>query len=244
MIRRVKFTPEAFEKYLDGLNDKFETSILWNTLKEKSEYGASKSEKYYQIYAAHKAASMANKLHLNIDRALFYTKCLGSAFPAFGKAGKKCVIEYASSNHLSYIEKEIMASVIEESFAQGGRFIVEGLREILLELFDASSDSSIQEIELAKLFHVEMEILKKFDSSNEAYLENEKRLDEIIENNIDTLGITGTRKLLLNEVDREVISLSEEEKKDYFKKIDQYREYSGDECLINFIIYATNIRKE
>ena len=62
MIRRIQFTPEAFEKYLDGLNEKFDVTILWNTLQEKSEYGMSKSEKGYQARAAFKAASMAKNL--------------------------------------------------------------------------------------------------------------------------------------------------------------------------------------
>ena len=244
MIRRIKFTAEAFEKYLDGLNEKFDTTIIWNTLQNKSEYGIDRCEKGYQKVASVKATIMANKLGLNLERASFYTKCLGAAFPAYGKEGKKCVVEYAKSYNLPYDEKEIMASVIEESFAQSGKFVVVGLREVLLELFDISKDSDIKEIELAKLYHEQMEILKIFDKiSKDEYDRNEKLLDELIDTNINEIGISGCKKKLQeykNSLQVKANEMTVEEKLKYFDAIDLYKEYSGDECLINFIIFAEN----
>lgn len=246
MVKRIRFTADAFEKYLDGLNEKFNTSILWNTLSRKSEYGMTKSEKAYQTRAAFKAALMAQKLGLNEERTSFYSKCLGAAFPLFGKEGKKCIEEYAIIHDLPYEQKETMASVIEECFAQSGKFVVEGLREILLELFDESSDSDVPEIELAKLYHEQMEILKIFDRiSSEEYAESEKRLDEQIDQQISEIGIAGCKKQLIaykENLHAVPASMTEEEKEDYFKCIDQFKDYSGDECLINFTLHATKLK--
>lgn len=244
MIKRIKFTQEAFEKYLDNLNDKFGTSILWNTLQGKSEYGSGKSEKGYQKIASAKASGAAMKLGLNEERTAFYTKCLGAAFPAFGKGGKKLIEEYAFDNDLYFDEIETMASVVEESFSQSGKFVVEGLREILLELFDASKDSTVKEIELAKLYHEYAEILKIFDSvSRDKFFEGEKFLDNLIETKIAEAGIIGCKKELAtykNSLEIKPKEMTAEGKENYFKCIDQYKEYSGDECLINFILYAND----
>lgn len=244
MVRRVRFTAEAFEKYLDGLNEKFDTTILWNTLQGKSEYGTDQSEKGYQKVAAVKASMMARKLGLNEERASFYTKCLGAAFPAFGKEGRKRVEEYAVAYDLPYDEKETMASVIEESLSQSGRFVVEGLREVLLELFDETKDSSIKEIELAKLCHEQMEILKNLDrTSRDKFNEGEKRLDEEIEKNIKKLGIAGCKHQLIGlkkSMKATPAAMTMEEIENYYSLIDSYNDFSGDECLINFVLHAVN----
>ena len=245
MIKRIRFTAEAFEKYLDGLNDKFGATIIWDTLQGKSEYGTTKSEKGYQIIAADKAAIMAEKLGLNAERTAFYTKCLGAAFPPFGQEGKKLMREYAYVYDLPYDEKELMASVIEESFSQSGKLVVEGLRDILLVLFDRTKDSDIPEIELAKLYHEQMEILKLFDKvSREDYVEGEQLLDEEVNKNINTIGITECKKqLMAYNVGSQATAnnLTTEEMEKYFGIIDQYKEYSGDECLINFMLHAKNL---
>lgn len=242
MIRRIQFTPEAFEKYLDGLNEKFDVTILWNTLQEKSEYGASKSEKTYQARATFKASLMATKLGLNEERTSFYAKCLGAAFPPEGAEGKKRIQEYANVHGLPYGEKELLASVIEESFQQSGKFVVEGLREILLELFDESKDSDIREVELAKLYHEQMEIMKIFDrTSEEEYAEGEKLLDEEIDEEIGEFGIAGCRKRLAEykaALPVAVRPMTAEETEAYYQRIDSYRDYAGDECLIHFILHG------
>ena len=245
MVKRIRFTAEAFEKYLDGLNNKFDTSILWITLQGKSEYGAVKSERIYQTSTAFKAAMMARQLGLNEERASFYAKCLGAAFPAFGKEGKKRLEEYAIAYDLPFDEKETMSSVIEESFSQGGKFVVEGLREILLELFDESKDSDIQEVELAKLYHERMEILKIIDRKSKAeFEETERLLDEEIGKSINGIGIVRCKRRLMEyrkSMPKESGGMTMEESESYYKRIDQYREYSGDECLINFILYDKNL---
>ena len=243
MVKKIKFTAEAFEKYIDGLSEKFDTTIVWNTLLDKSEYGSDKSERAYQILAISKATSMARRLGLNISRVSFYVKCLGSAFPAYGREGRKRIEEYAAICELPYEEKEVMASVIEESFAQSGKFVVEGLREILLELFDKSNVSSIKEVELAKLYHEEMEVLKLLDTSSNALLENQKRLDEMIEKNIDKLDISEIKKMLIDEkksLEANTNQMYQNEIEKYYKLIDQYYEYAKEECLINFILHAKN----
>lgn len=244
MVKRIKFTTEAFEKYLDGLNEKFDTTIAWNTLEGKAEYGTVKSEKGYQSRAAFKAASMAREIGLNEERTSFFVKCLGAAFPAFGKQGIQCVEEYAIIHDISYDKKETMASVIEESLAQSGRFVVEGLRDYLLELFDVSADSGIDEIELAKLFHIQMEMLKILDrSSSEEYEEGERLLDEEIPERIKEIGIVGAKNQLMEELKSApapIEVITEEEKEHCFKRMDEFREYSGDECLINYILHARN----
>lgn len=245
MVKRIRFTPDAFEKYLDGLNEKFDTTIAWNTLSRKSEYGLTKSEKGYQKVAVLKASFWARKLGLNEERACFYTKCLGAAFPSFGKEGKKRVEEYAILHDLPYEEKEIMSSVIEESLFQSGRFVVEGLREILLELFDESKDSNSEEIELAKLCHEQVEILKFYDrASKDGYAQHEKPLDDEIERHIDEFGIVELKRRLMQReqsLPPNPIAMTSEEEESYFKYIDMYNDHLGNERLINFILHATNL---
>ena len=244
MLNRVKFTAEAFEKYLDGLDDKFNTSIVWDTLQGKSEYGTAKSEKGYQTVAAIKAALMARKLGLNEERASFYTKCIGAAFPPYGNEGKKCIKQYAAFSDLPYDEKETMATVIEESIVQSGKIVVEGLRELLLDLFDEAKDSDVKEIELAKLYHTQMEILKLFDRvSPEHYTDGEKLLDDKIDKTIEAVGISECKRRLIDYKHALPVNtngMSDEEKEKYFASIDAYREYAGDECLVNFILHAHN----
>ena len=243
MIKRIKFTPEAFERYLDGLDDKFNTTILWNTLSKKSEYGAAKNEKAYQMIAASKATQMARKLGLNEARVTFYSKCLGAAFPACGIEGKERIVEYAIEHDLPYDEVDTMASVVEESFSQSGKFVVEGLREILLDLFDCTKCSDCREIELAKIYHEQMEILKIVDSiSQAAYDEEESRLDAKIAAEIDEIGIIKCRRRLsvYRKEYRASDAMTAEEIQQYYEIIDKFREYAGDECLINFILHAPN----
>ncbi|MBQ7653418.1 MAG: hypothetical protein IJS93_03510 [Clostridia bacterium] len=244
MIERFKCSKEDFEDYLNEQNQDFENTTVWNTLQGKSEYGSTKGEKGYQRIAALKARLTAKKLGLNEERAAFYTKCLGSAFPAFGKEGEKRIEEYALSHELPFDEVELYSSVIEESLDSSGGFVFEGLREILLELFDKTKDSVIKEVELAKLYHEQMEILKIFDSiSKEKYVEGEKFLDEEIEKNIDKIGIIGCKKQLIDYkkgIKAEIPSMTKEEKERYYKALDNYKEAFGDEFLIKFVLHEEN----
>lgn len=244
MVKRIKFTPEAFEKYLDGLNEKFETTIVWNTLDNKSEYGFAKSEKFYAVIAAHNAASMARKLGSNEERVSFFTKCLCSAFPAYGKEGQKRMEEYAIAYDLPYDEIEIKASVIEESFSQSGKFVIEGLRDILLKLFDESLDSGVPEIELAKLYHAKMEASKAAEHVSESECEERKNgLDREIEDGIHSVGIVACKERFLmmeTQYPESKVTMTQEESERYYRLIDLYRAYAGDECLIQFMLHAKN----
>ena len=167
---------------------------------------------------------------------------MGAAFPPDGAEGKKRIQEYASVHDLAYDEKELSTSVIEESFQQSGKLVVEGLREILFELFDESKDSDIKEIELAKLYHEQMEILKIFDrTSEEEYAEGEKLLDEEIDEEIGEFGIAGCRKRLAEYKGALPVAprtMTAEEREAYYRRIDSYRDYAGDECLIHFILHG------
>ena len=245
MIERFKCNKEDFEEYLDEQNQDFDGTTLWKVLQGKSEYGLEKSEKGYQTIATLKASLMASRLGLNVERASFYTKCLGAAFPAYGKEGEKCLKEYAEAHNLTFDKKEIYASVIEESLDWSGGFVFEGLREILLELFDSSKDSNIHEVELAKLCHEQMEILKIYDrTSRELFSEKEKLLDEEIEKKCSEIGIIGCKKQLVeykNSLKVELPKMSQIEKEAYFKCLDDYKDSSNDECLIKFIMHEGNI---
>lgn len=243
MIERFKCNKEDFEDYLNEQNQDFDNTIVWNTLQGKSEYGSKKSEKGYQKIAAIKATLMAKKLGLNEERTSFYTKCLGAAFPVYGKEGKKCLEEYAKTYNLFFDEKEIYTSVIEESLDSSGGFVFEGLREILLELFDKTKDSQIQEVELAKLYHEQMEILKKSDISREKFIESEKLLDEEIDKSINEIGITNCKNRLKKyryDLGTNNSRMTKSEKEEYFKRLDSYREAFGDECLIKFVLHEEN----
>ena len=68
-------------------------------------------------------------------------------------------------------------------------------------------------------------------------------MDEEIDKNVLEIGIAGCRRQLraLKETQRvQVEAMTPQEQEDYYKLIDSYKEFSGDECLINFMLYAKN----
>ncbi len=244
MIERFKCTPEDFEDYLNEQNQGFDQTMVWTNLQGKGEYGLKKSERTYQNVVAEKAFAMAKELGLNAERASFYAKCLGAAFPAYGQEGLKCIEEYAKAHDMPFEEKEILASVIEEALDWSGGFVFEGLRPILLELFDLAKDSEIPEVELAKLYHEQMEILKILDGTfKKDYARSEKALDEKIEANIREGGIACCKKWMTEQkesLDSWRPCMGKEEKENYFKTLDGYREYAGEECFVKFILHEEN----
>ena len=241
MIERFKCSKEDFEEYLDEQDQYFNDTTLWKILEKKSDYDSGKYELGYQVKAASKAKAMASKLGLNDKRVSFYTKCLGAAFPMYGREGRKRFEEYAKAHNIPYDEKEVFASTIEEALDWSGGFVFEGLRPILLELFDLEKDSTIQEVELAKLYHEQMEILKPYTNiSSQAFLNEEIILDEQIEKEIKKLGISATKHQLIEYKNTRNINLAtmeDEEIEDYYKKLDSYKDYAGDECFIKFLMH-------
>ena len=75
-----------------------------------------------------------------------------------------------------------------------------------------------------------------------AYNEEESRLDAKIASEIDEIGIIKCcRRLSVYRKEyRASDAMTAEEIQKYYEVIDKFREYAGDECLINFILHAPN----
>ncbi|MCD7951312.1 MAG: hypothetical protein LUG12_13850 [Erysipelotrichaceae bacterium] len=134
-------------QYYWALRHKLDCSLLWDSLQDKTDYGA--AEKGYQSIAIYTAGNLA--MYLDCDDTLteILFICLGSFFPTGGEAGLECVINYMKEKGLYTSMSDLAINFIEYRLETDGHIIEPEFDALLHELF---SDNAItMEVKIARL---------------------------------------------------------------------------------------------
>lgn len=225
------------DEYYEKLNYAISMSNMWNTLETKSEYGASKSERGYQMIARSMAGKIANSLHLNQNLAQILTTCNGTFFPTYGQAGKKAVLQYLKDNNIQISESELAKEFIEMQLTREGNKITPEFDSMLTELFDYSSNPTTPEVQVARICAKTIDSVKRIEqlsSINQVDL-----LYNISKDTVESCGKSG--KPVLSEKLQELLKLvpnvepselTEEQKAHLYRNIDVFHDYYKDDSKL------------
>ena len=155
---------------------KLQRSLMWQYLREKSEYGTSLSERGFQQICVDNAGMLAYKLGLNDALAESLAICKGSFFPVYGKAGKNIIQEYIESKGIVKQDNELGYEFVKYDMRESGISCPKEFDEYLKELFSNNAKTStIPEVRIASICYELMEIIKPAMSISHAkFLELEK----------------------------------------------------------------------
>ncbi len=154
------------DKYYEKLNIGITMSNMWNSLQTKSEYGTDKSEKGYQQVAKSMSGSIARELGLDSNLTECLSMCYGSYFPAYGKAGKKVILQYLREHGMLISEEELARSYVEYDLSQSGNVITPEFDRYLRELFGNSVDITIPEVKVARLCGDTIDDIKRIERAS------------------------------------------------------------------------------
>lgn len=155
---------------------KLQRSLMWQYLREKSEYGSKMSERGFQQICADNAGMLAYKLGLNDALAESLAICKGSYFPVYGKAGKNAVHEYLESKNANKTDNELGYNFVKYDMRESCILCPKEFDDYLKELFsDNAKNSSVLEVRIATICYELMELIKPAMSiSHSKFLEVEK----------------------------------------------------------------------
>ncbi len=212
-----------YEKLRIGVN----MSTMWNSLQRKAEYGSDRSEKGYQLVAANMAESIARELQLDPNLAAILTMCRGSFFPAYGKEGKKAIMEYLAQHNIDISEADLARTFVEHNLSSIGTLIIPDFDEKLQELFNDEIEPKTPEVQVAKVCCRTMEDVKKIegvaniDQTNLLYRISKDVEKCSIEANYPT-DSAKLKELVSSIPEKEEPTLSEEKKQKIFSVLDSF----------------------
>ena len=208
MIRLNKV--KDLDKYFERLKIGISMSNMWNTLQTKSEFGSNKSEKGYQLVAMSMAGNIARKLNMNSDLAEILTMCKGSFFPAYGNEGKKTILEYLKKHNINITEADLARQYIEYDLTQSGNVITPEFDEMLKALFEDDYETTVPEVELAKICSKTIEDLKLIDFASNI---NQTDLLYKVSKDVEKKSVEA-KKPIYSENLQKLLSLAQIDKKD------------------------------
>ena len=216
-------------------------SLMWQYLREKSEYGSNMSERGFQQICADNAGMLAFKLGLNEYLAESLTICKGSYFPAYGKAGMIAIQEYLKEKGVNITDNELGYNFVKYDMKESFMRCPKEFDDYLKELFsDDAKNSKVPEVRIAAICHELMEIIKpamnishtKFlEIENEVFKELEKQCIEKGEP-VQIQEFPEMEKLAVQTIDR----LNDNDKKIVFKQLDDFTSNNDfNEAVLEFI---------
>ena len=228
-------------KYYERLNVGVMISTMWSTLQTKSEYGSNKSEKGYQLLAQSMARIIARELNANEDLSQVLTMCKGAFFPVKGKEGKKCIMEYMKNHNLEMSEADLARNFVEYDLFQSGNTITPKFDQLLKELFNEEHEANALEVQIARLCNKSVEEMKQIERySNIKSVDLLYKLSEDVEKESIKAGKpTPSRKLeeMLKTVPVKEEEISEEDKKQIFRDLDEFIEYTKGNIMTGIYEY-------
>ena len=204
---------------------KLQRSLMWQFLREKSEYGSKMSERGFQQICVDNAGILAYKLGLNDALAESLAICKGSYFPVYGKAGKNAVHEYLESKNANKTDNELGYEFVKYDMIESFMSCPKEFDDYLKELFsDNAKTSSVPEVRIAAICYELMELIKPAMSiSHSKFLEIEKETFKELEKQCLEKGdVVQIKEFpeIENIAIPTKIELSDSDKKIVFKELD------------------------
>lgn len=154
------------EEYYRKLNVRISMSKMWNSLQAKSEMGLGKNEMGYQLVSKVMAGNIARGLGLHVDLAECLAMCHGSFFPAYGKSGKRIVLQYMKENRIEISEADLARNFVEYDLHRTGNIISIDFNQKLQELFTCDRAPETCEVALAKFCWKTIECIKEIEANS------------------------------------------------------------------------------
>ena len=143
------------------LKKKLQRSLMWQFLREKSEYGSNMSERGFQQICVDNAGMLAYKLGLNDALVESLAICKGSYFPIYGKAGKIAIQEYLEGKGVNKTDNELGLNFVKYDMKESGMSYSHEFESYLKELFsDNAKNSSKPEVRIVAICYELMELIK------------------------------------------------------------------------------------
>ena len=134
-VKKHEIIPEKKDVYFERLCRDLEMSVVFSTLRDKSEAGRSRSERGYQLIAATTSRQLARALGCSENIAGSLSMAVGSFFPKYGQQGIAAVKKYISANNIDLDPETLGVDMIEYSLYSGLNVISTDFDELLKEYF-------------------------------------------------------------------------------------------------------------
>lgn len=220
---------------------KLQRSLMWQYLREKSEYGSKMSERGFQQICVDNAGMLAYKLGLNDALAESLAICKGSYFPIYGKAGKLAIQEYLKSKGVNKTDNELGFDFVKYDMKESGISCPKEFDDYLKELFSENAkNSNIPEVRIATISYELMELIKPaMNISHSKFLEFEKETFKELEKQCFEAGEPVQIKEFpeIEKLGVSIISkLSDSDKEVVFKELDDLTSKNDfNEAVLEFI---------
>lgn len=246
VFERFNFSKEDFESYLDERYEYSNDGVLSRNAKYKFEYGLEYSQSYFANKYEKEVLDFSQNHNINFKRAVAYFKYLLFATPCYGKRGFECLKEYTKLNDIPYKKEEVLASAIEYDEDEKSGFVPYGFREILLNLFNINEDSISEEVAVAKMFYLKVELIKLHSLNS---LKEGEEMGEVWTNIIDeyyrSYGLEECINALYEEISASKLDypkINEEQKQKYYDAIKSYDYYDNEHNLEGFITHEVDLK--
>ena len=221
--------------YYERLNVGITMSNMWNSLQTKSELGLNKSEKGYQLIAKTMAGNIARGLNLDPNLAECLTMCYGSFFPAYGKEGKKVVMQFMRDKGIEMSESDLARNYVEYDLYDSGNVITPEFDKYLQELFDYSRKPITPEVQVARLSAETLSSIKRIEMNSKINkIDLLYAITKDVENNCINSGeLVESLKLreMLQNVPERTIELSNDIKKKIYEELSTFIEFVDGEPI-------------
>ena len=223
------------DKYYEKLNIGVSMSKMWNTLQSKAEYRSDRSEKGYQQVAKTMAGNVARALGLNVDIAEILTMCQGAYFPAYGKEGKRVIMQYLKEHGLNIAESDLARNYVEYDLVQSGNVITPEFDQLLKELFDSNQKSMTPEVQIAQICGDTIEDVKLIEESSKI---NQVDLLYTVSKDVEQSSIEAGVPMQSQKIKEMVKSIPESnqrmgeaEERQIYSDLDTFIRFAGDDKL-------------
>lgn len=221
--------------YYERLNVGITMSNMWNSLQTKSELGLNKSEKGYQLIAKTMAGNIARGLNLDPNLAECLTMCYGSFFPAYGKEGKKVIMQFMRDKGIEMSESDLARNYVEYDLYDSGNVITPEFDKYLQELFDDSRKPITPEVQVARLSAKTLSSIKRIEMNSKINkIDLLYAITKDVENNCINSGeLVESLKLreMLKNVPERTIELSNDIKKKIYEELSTFIEFVDGEPI-------------
>lgn len=221
--------------YYERLNVGITMSNMWNSLQTKSELGLNKSEKGYQLIAKAMAGNIARGLNLDPNLAECLTMCYGSFFPAYGKEGKKVIMQFLRDKGIEMSESDLARNYVEYDLYDSGNVITPEFDKYLQELFDDSRKPITPEVQVARLSAKTLSSIKRIEMNSKINkIDLLYAITKDVENNCINSGeLVESLKLreMLQNVPERTIELSNDIKKKIYEELSTFIEFVDGEPI-------------
>ncbi|MDD8049441.1 MAG: hypothetical protein PHH04_07620 [Thomasclavelia sp.] len=211
------------EEYFRKLNVGISMSKMWNSLQTKSEVGLGKSEIGYQMVSKVMAGNIARGLGLNADLAECLAMCQGVFFPAYGKEGKKVVLQFMEENGMEMSEADLGRNFVIYDLHRTHNIISTDFDQKLHELFASNSMAKTPEVELARFCGKIIDEIKEIEMNTNVTQADYmyKTVKEIVNECIESGKLVQNENLIksLKEITKIEYTLSDKQRDEIYNRI-------------------------